>query len=75
MKYTNEMKVKGELAVRNLSDKAQKFYNETDPISVYASYNGMYAVDGCMGSAEDLTLEQLESMFEEMYDDLNESVL
>lgn len=74
MKCTNEMKVKGELAVRNLSDKAQKFYSETDPMSVYA-YDGMYAFDGCMGSAENLTLEQLESAFEGLYDDLNESVL
>ena len=70
MKYTNEMKINGEMAIRGLSKKAQKFYGETDPMNVYA-YGDLYAYDGCMGNAEDLTLEQLERTFEEMYDDLN----
>lgn len=71
MKYTNEMKINGEMAVRGLSGKAQKFYGETDPMNVYA-YDGLYAYNGCMGSAEGLTLEQLERAFEEMYDELND---
>ena len=35
MKYTNRMKVEGELAVRMMSDKAREFYHGADPLMVY----------------------------------------
>ena len=39
MKFTNSMKVAGELAVRKMSDKARAFYNDTDQLVLYEHYD------------------------------------
>lgn len=74
MKYTNRMKVNGELAMRSASEKAQDFYSNTDPLGVYeyedADGNTLYGYDGCFGSVEGLTFEQLQEEFEAMHDEL-----
>ena len=74
MKYTNTMKINGEIAARSLSEKARDFYVDTDPLNVYeyedADGMKLYAYDGCFGSAEGLTFEELQRVFEDMQDDL-----
>ncbi len=50
MKLTNSMKVAGELAIRQMSAKAQQGYGDTDPLDVfeYETDSGTrYAVKGC----------------------------
>ncbi len=68
MKYTARMKCAGEQAVRLMSEKAQKFYNETE-IDIYESGNRYaYTLAGetrCGLTFDELTeeLEQLADMF------------
>lgn len=72
MIYTNGMKADGELAVRRMSDKAQRFYNGTDPLEVYeyeADGATLYAVHDADGWTEGYTFEALEKDFEEMEGD------
>lgn len=72
--YTFKKKNNGELAVRCLSEKAQKLYNETDPLSVFErdTDEGLkYDVLG-LWEANNLTLEELEQFFEEIQDSLDE---
>ena len=71
MKFTNRMKINGELAIRNASEKAQKYYGETDPLDVFAYETDdgwRYDVRDADGFTKDLTFEKLESWFETMYD-------
>lgn len=70
MRFTNRMKANGEMAMRTASEKARKFYDETDPLNVY-EYEGkdgstLYAYTGCFGDREGLTFEELQEMFENL---------
>ena len=69
MKFTNCMKVNGELAMRFASEKARKLYNETDPLVVYeyeTNVGKLYAYTGCLGNVEGLTFNQLVHDFEDI---------
>ena len=70
---TNQNKVNGELAIRGMSYKAKKFYNESDPLEVYEyddeSGNKLYACDGAFGYSEGLTFQELQNCFEDMQEE------
>lgn len=70
------MKLNGELACRELSEKALKLYNDTDLFKVYEyeNKNGkkLYAYTGCLGDSEDLTFEELQDNLETLADELEE---
>lgn len=75
MKYTNSMKANGELAVRRMSDKARKYYNETDPLEVYeyeADGATLYTVNEWGEWTEGMTFESLEADFEAGQDAIEE---
>lgn len=68
MKFTHTMKVNGELAVRRMSEEAQRFYSETDPFSVYEyeTDEGIcYAYDDNVQIIDGLTFEDIDK---ELYD-------
>ena len=68
MKYTNAMKINGELAARNLSDRARRIYDITDPFDIYEyeiDEGTRYAYTGGYGEAINLTFEQLNNELEE----------
>lgn len=72
--YTMKEKNNGELAVRWLSEKAQKLYRDSDPLDVFERETDdgrRYDVSG-MWDAKNLTLEELEKFFEEIQDILDE---
>lgn len=75
MKITlNEMK-NGELAVRRMSEKARKVYEETDPATVAEYKNGddlLYYVDVAGNSCEGLTFEEAEKFLEDNYLEIEE---
>lgn len=59
-----------------LSEKAQKLYDETDPIEIYEVTNDEtgkteYWIDGCLGVRKDMTAEDVNDMLEQYYDELN----
>lgn len=62
-------KNRGELACRDLSDKAYKFYSDTDPLNVY-EYDSAFIVDGAFGKMEFDSLEEMEKCFEELSDEM-----
>ena len=75
-KFTRNEMINGEMAVDNLSEKAQKFYHETSPLDVYerliypdeleneiVTYEKRYYVRGCVGSFDDMTLDELDELF------------
>ncbi len=76
MKFTNRMKVNGELAMRRMSDKAQEFYSNTDPFNVYEYENEndqtVYGYDGCFGEKYGLTFEEMQTELEELQDAMGE---
>lgn len=78
MKYTNRMKVNGELAMRKMSDKAIEFYSGTDPFNVYEyedeNNQPLYGYDGCFGEKNGMTFEELQQELEELYDAMNEGM-
>lgn len=67
----------GEMAVRRMRDKAQKFYSETDPLAVYEYEDEdeneepvkLCAIRGCIGDRDGMTFEQLEKLFEGLHDE------
>lgn len=64
----------GEMLVRRMSDKAQKFYASTDPIEVLASSRDDEDGIRCSwgGSPEsEYSFIELEAMFEELCDELS----
>lgn len=74
-KFTVKEKINGELAARNLSDKAYNFYVNTDPLTVYEyeTENGkMYAYDSCGLIVSGLTFAELQTELEELFDEFNE---
>lgn len=74
--FTQNHKVAGEMAVRQMSDKARDFYDNADPFNVYEytdwDDNTLYACDGCFGTKVDLSFEQIRQFMEDMYDTLEE---
>lgn len=62
MDNTINAKKAGEIAVRNLSEKAQAFYDSTDPLTVYAHEDGSFTVCGVF-EAEAATLDELDALF------------
>ena len=61
------MKKRTELDVRHLSDKARRFYENTDPLDIYVcEVDGemLYSVRGVL-EEDDLSFEELEEIFEE----------
>lgn len=46
-----------------LTDKAQRFYNQTDPINIYEREDGLYDIDG-FSAAEGLTAEEVNTTLE-----------
>ena len=80
--YSVEEKRNGELAVRGLSQKAQDYYNENEVGLVevagyktgYEERERKYAITGEGRDGEWLTLKEVEEYFEEMYDELHESL-
>ena len=60
MKFTITQKINGEMAVRGMSQKAQRGYNETDPLIVYKTEDGLYIkdVDGVAGPMTEEEVEE-----------------
>lgn len=76
--FTSTHKVAGEMAVRQMSEKAQRFYSETEPLMVYEytdmDDNKLYAYDGCLGKEWGLTFDQMQTFLEAMQDDMEEAM-
>lgn len=68
-KHTLNQKRNGELATRLLSNKAQKFYEITDPIEIWKINENLYDIDICGDTRENITLQDIEKIFEEMFDE------
>lgn len=74
-RFTISEKRAGEMAVRRMSDKAQDFYNGTDPLAVYEYEDEdededeepvkLYAIRGCIGDRDGMTFDELGKLFEE----------
>lgn len=75
MKFTNSMKIDGELAARDLSDKARKYYNGTDPLTLYKYTNEndepRYAVKDDCGIRDNLDFEQVDEWFCQMQEEID----
>ncbi len=77
----NKSKTDGELAVRNMSEKAQEYYNGTDTVGVreYSVYDEelgqdvkLYAIDwGSNQIEKNLTFEEVQTRLEEMQDEVD----
>lgn len=61
--FTNTEKINGEMAVRSMSAKAQRGYNETDPMEVYQTEDGLWIKDAD-GITGPMTAEQAEATLE-----------
>lgn len=76
-KFTAKEKINGELAARNLSDKAYNFYVNTDPLTVYeyGTENGTrYAYNSCDSVVSDLTFAELQNELEELQESFLDSI-
>lgn len=62
-------KANGELAVRQLSEKAYEVYSETDPFEVYKVDDDSFSIRGAFGDLDNLTFKELEEMLESYYDE------
>lgn len=76
-KFKSFEKTAGEMAVRRMSEKAQEFYNASEPLEVY-EYDGndeepLYAYVGAWGEKDGMTFDELEKTLEELADELTES--
>lgn len=63
-----------DLEMRNLSEKAQKFYAETSPLTVtYTEADGekLFTVTGCFEFSE-LTFDELNAAFEDLFNEFSE---
>ena len=68
-RFTVTEKENGELACRNLSEKAKEVYNGT-ALDVYEYINNgnkVYAYTGCYGNEYDLSFEELQENLEGLY--------
>lgn len=68
-KLTINEKGNGELAVRGMSEKAQAFYNESEPLTVAKLSDGTMSIRGAFGEYDDLTEKDCEELFESLYDE------
>ena len=50
-----------------LSEKAAKFYAETEPLTIMEWENGLYDISGSL-IANDLTAEKVNALLEDFYD-------
>lgn len=66
-KLTIEMKKAGELAIRNLSEKAYKVYSNSD-FDVCKTFDGLFSIRGII-EKDDLSFEEVESLLESLSDD------
>lgn len=70
-RFTRSEKINGEMAVSTLSEKAEAFTIETDPISVYEVENDegekRYYLRGYQ-DIDDMSLEELEEYLEAQWD-------
>lgn len=64
--FTSHQKSEGELAIRDLSAKAQEVYNGTDPLTIYRKDEGFF-VRGCLGDYDNLTEKELEKFLESFW--------
>ena len=75
--FTSKNKAAGEMAVREMSDKAREFYDNTDPFNVYEYTDWedttWYAYDGCFGKEWGLTFDQMQTYLEAMCDEVAEA--
>lgn len=66
--FTNRQKAEGEMLVGRLSEKAQKYYVETQPLGVYCNDRNdndeIYIKD--VDGIKKVTFEELQTEFEEM---------
>lgn len=61
-------KINGEMAMRNLCDKANKVYSETSPLTVLMTGDDEFTLEGCfVGSG--MTFAEVEQMFVDIYDE------
>jgi len=63
MRFTNSAKIKGEMAVRQMSQGAQRGYNETDPLAVYQTDEGFW-IEDCDGVAGPMTMQEADERLE-----------
>lgn len=70
MIHNNRTKVNGEIAIRQLSAKAQQFYSDTETVTVYGD-DGLY---DC-GNDTGLTIEQLDAVLTECQDQANRDAI
>lgn len=66
MKFHNFEKIRGERIVRQMSEKAQKFYNENEDIVVYVRDDLIYTTG--MITLNGVSLKECEKEFEKMQD-------
>lgn len=59
----------GELAIRGMSEKAQAFYNGSDPLTVAKLSDGTMSIRGEFGNYDALTEKECEELFENLYDE------
>lgn len=72
-KCTMDEKRRGELAMRDLSAKAEKMYNETDPLAVYeydTEEGTRYAIRGALGDIDDMTFEDVDRLFSDSWGEI-----
>ena len=69
---TLKNKENGELLVRDMSEKAQSVYYDSDPITVAKMYDGTISIRGIFGDYDDLSFEQAEKFFEDLADSMDE---
>ena len=67
--FTTKEKTNGEMACRNLSKLAQRFYDGTDPLKVYEHADGTYSVTGAI-SLDHVSFIDMQRDFEECQRDI-----
>lgn len=65
---------KGELLVRDMSEKAQGVYYDSDPITVAEMYDGTISIRGVFGDYDDMSFEQAEKFFEDLADSMDDDI-
>lgn len=70
MKFNNSNKLKAEITLRGLSDKAYEVYSDISPLDVYEVDNKFY-LRGAL-EYDELSLEELEQLFCDMADEFDD---
>lgn len=63
----------GELAMRDLCEKAYEFYRGTDPLTVALCYDGTFSLRGFINE-DGLTFQQVEQSFVELAEQNDEAL-